>query len=178
MGKRVKQVRFAWRDGFRAKIEADLARRELETIAKDAGGLTAAAVVDASRPEDAVLHPQFEWDDFSAAEGYRRDQARKMIRAIVRVETENTPAHREYVLVRNDEDEATQYKSVTLVVQQPDLFADGVQRLAAEVAQARESLQEIESVARASGAEPERLARISMAVIALETASAAVAALH
>lgn len=40
------------------------------------------AVVEASRPVSAPLHPYFEWDDAKAAEKYRKDQAGHLIRCI------------------------------------------------------------------------------------------------
>ena len=42
-------------------------------------GLTPANLVDASRPKDAPLHSEFEWDDTKAAEKYREEQARMII---------------------------------------------------------------------------------------------------
>lgn len=39
-------------------------------------------MVDASRPEDAPLHSLFEWNDSVAAEKYREDQARCIIRHV------------------------------------------------------------------------------------------------
>ena len=42
-------------------------------------GLTAKNVVDVSRPLDAPLHNEFEWNNDTAAEKYRQYQARVMI---------------------------------------------------------------------------------------------------
>ena len=42
-------------------------------------GLTPENLVDASRPEEAPLHNEFEWNDSLAAEEYRRVQARLLI---------------------------------------------------------------------------------------------------
>lgn len=42
-------------------------------------GLTPENLVDVSRPEDAPLHSEFEWNDELAAEEYRRVQARLLI---------------------------------------------------------------------------------------------------
>ena len=58
---------------------------ELERIRNRDGGIRPAAVVEESRPEDAPLHHEFEWDDSAAAEQYRIAQARQIIRAIVLV---------------------------------------------------------------------------------------------
>ena len=47
-----------------------------------AGKLTAHAVVDAARDAKSPLHGYFEWDDSKAAEQYRLDQARVLIRTV------------------------------------------------------------------------------------------------
>lgn len=46
------------------------------------GELTAELVVNDARPADAPLHRYFEWDDETAAEAYRLEQARAMIRRV------------------------------------------------------------------------------------------------
>ena len=55
----------------------------LAAIAEVGGGdLTPEAVVENARNEESVLHPHFEWDDAAAAEKFRHDQARGLIRSI------------------------------------------------------------------------------------------------
>lgn len=72
-----------YRAGFSCPVDPDIAHAELETIrAENCGVLLAATVVDASRPEDAPLHPVFTWDDFAAAEQWRQDEARRLIRNV------------------------------------------------------------------------------------------------
>lgn len=57
---------------------------ELKRIADARGGeLLAVDVVDAARPENSVLHGQFDWDDSEAAEKWRLHQARNLIRVTV-----------------------------------------------------------------------------------------------
>src|SRR5215475_4546630 len=64
----------------------------LAKIAEQDGGLTPAATVNAARPERHVLHKHFEWDNDIAAELFREDQARGLIRCIRIVdETDDTP---------------------------------------------------------------------------------------
>lgn len=58
-------------------------RVELKRIETERGLVTADAVVDAARPAGAPLHRFFEWDDSEAAEQWRCQQARVLIRAIV-----------------------------------------------------------------------------------------------
>ena len=60
----------------------------LQAIADEAARagrtLKPAEVVDAARDEASVLHTLFEWDDSAAAEKYREDQARGLIRVHVK----------------------------------------------------------------------------------------------
>lgn len=58
--------------------------KELETIrAKHGGILKPEAVVAFARRPASALHGCFEWDDTAAAEKYRLDQARTIIRVMV-----------------------------------------------------------------------------------------------
>lgn len=55
----------------------------LATIADvDGGKLTPKAIVDNARNPDSALHRHFEWDDASAAEKYRHQQARMIIASL------------------------------------------------------------------------------------------------
>ena len=70
------------KDGARLKTDAQTAGEICEKLERN-GGLTAKRLVDESRPEDAPLHKEFEWNDATAAEAYREEQARYIIRSIV-----------------------------------------------------------------------------------------------
>nr|DAS10042.1 MAG TPA: hypothetical protein [Caudoviricetes sp.] len=85
---------------------AEQAHEAFETIRKRDGKLTAPAVVDEARPEESVLHEDFEWRDDIAAEKYRQQQARQMISAVRIVWEEKSPPVRAYVNVRLVEQEA------------------------------------------------------------------------
>jgi len=54
---------------------------ELKALERD-GRLYPADVVNAARPKSSPLHRYFDWDDRSAAEKYRLDQARALIRSV------------------------------------------------------------------------------------------------
>jgi hypothetical protein len=83
------ETAYQWRRGSRFKIKAGAAAAELERIrALHEGIVTPQAVVDASRPENAPLHREFEWRDDVAAERFRQEQARKMIGALMVVLTD------------------------------------------------------------------------------------------
>lgn len=82
----------AWKNGVTAKTDAATAARIMcELEAK--GKLNAQSLVDASRPEDAPMHNDFEWDDAIAGEQWRKAQARTYIASIVYtpVQTQGEP---------------------------------------------------------------------------------------
>ena len=162
-------------------VSPDVAGREFDRIsAANAGRLTSAAVVDAARPDQAPLHPAFEWDDEKAAERYRQHQASTLIRAVVVLPevASAKPEHRAYVLTQTPEEQKPVYVKAEEVVQEPSLFADALQRLERTLSMSRQSVLELRDLAQATGSEPERMARIALAAQALEAAGAAVAALH
>lgn len=140
---------YMWIDGRQYPVNPDIASRELHRIREEYGALTGEAVVEASRPEDAPLHPVFEWDDGKAAEAYRRHQATTLIRAVVvRVAPVPQP-HREFVLVKSDKTPTkTEYVPVVMAVQDLALRADARQRLARELLGARKTLEEYDAVIR------------------------------
>lgn len=76
-------MRYAWKVAGLFPVDADTAAREIERIKGERDGISAAELVDASREEGAPLHGCFEWDDSIAAERYRNDQAKAIMRGIV-----------------------------------------------------------------------------------------------
>jgi hypothetical protein len=63
--------------------EAQMVGESLEEIRQAHGGkLNPGDVIDASRDPSAPLHKFFDWDDQSAAENYRKSQARRLIRRV------------------------------------------------------------------------------------------------
>lgn len=57
-------------------------REELQAIYESNGKLTPTIVVDVARSADHPLHSRFNWDDTDAAECWRRDQAKRLIRSV------------------------------------------------------------------------------------------------
>jgi hypothetical protein len=54
----------------------------IQQIYDDHGRLTPEIVVDEARSTSHPLHAHFDWDDNSAAESWRREQARQLIRSV------------------------------------------------------------------------------------------------
>lgn len=87
---------------------------------KSKGHLVPLAVVEAARDRKSVLHKHFEWSDELAAEKYRLDQARSLIRSI-HVEGADTKDGivRAYLSIR--EKSGVSYRSIGDVLNSADL---------------------------------------------------------
>ena len=76
------------------KNHAEVAGKVLQKLKESEIGLTPKSLVDASRDEKAPLHNEFEWDDTIAAEKYRCEQARFIIRHLIIEEVDmEAPKH-------------------------------------------------------------------------------------
>jgi hypothetical protein len=74
---------YAWKiPSFAKNIDIDLAIQEMERIESLYGSLTPQNILDASRPQNALFHTLFQWDDTIAAEHYRLQQARTILNNI------------------------------------------------------------------------------------------------
>lgn len=73
---------YQWKPGSRFKVDANTAGAVCGQL-EAAGNLSAKSLLDASRPEDAPLHSEFEWNDSIAAEKFREGQARNIINHLV-----------------------------------------------------------------------------------------------
>ena len=82
---------FKWRDGISYPVGAQQAGEHLEKLEAHHGHLTAQIVLDDSKPEEALLHPCFEWDDAKAADKWRKQEARQLIGNITIVQVAQAP---------------------------------------------------------------------------------------
>ena len=106
---------YKFKTGARIKTDAQITGAELERLEAE-GNLTAKALVDASRPENAPLHKEFEWDDSKAAESYREQQARHIINSIEIVREEKEPMRAFFNIQRSE----PQYHHVMAIMREPD----------------------------------------------------------
>ncbi len=74
--------KYAYVDGRRLSVSAQVVGEALEVIEQRDGAITAGSLVNEARPEDSPLHPLFEWNDPVAAELYRRRQESESIRSV------------------------------------------------------------------------------------------------
>ncbi len=168
-----------------AKVKAAV-KAELDRLNAAHDGLRPSDVVAAAAHTKSPLHGEFEWDDSTAGHEYRLMQARKLIRMSVTVVNRgdgDTVTDR-YVHIppitpdlENPRSREGVYLRMSAVVRNDDLFARALSALVANLNRARQAAQELRDAAEGTD-DSERLARIGLAVTALETAGAAVAALH
>jgi hypothetical protein len=71
---------YEWAAGSRHQVEADKAVKAFRAIYDKQKKITPEEVVNAARPQDAVLHPEFTWDDKAAAEQWRKEEAAYLMR--------------------------------------------------------------------------------------------------
>jgi hypothetical protein len=142
---------YTFRDSFRAfndrEITPEVAGQELQRIHEENGTLRSQSVVDAARPEEAPLHPAFEWDDPVAAEQFRNIQARSLIKTvqIVREEDDEQTAEPVYINVSRQD---SAYEPVQKVVNTPDLFEAAFSQVCGRLNAAQQALQELQKLAR------------------------------
>lgn len=121
---------YQFREGSRFPVRPEVAGEALEAIgALNGGEVVPAAVVEAAEPDDSPIHRCFEWRNDRAAQLYREDQARALIRCLVRVE--HVPGEPEprpviaYVHVTNSEGDPC-YMSSARVVSDEQLRAQAI----------------------------------------------------
>ncbi len=119
-------------------------KRVLDEIASANGGhLVPDAVVEAARDPSHPFHDTFLWDDSRAAQAYRLDQARELIRSVrVVFEVKERTIKSVYYVSNPDRPEGGEYIAVPKVRTNSQLaagvVADELRRAAAAIARARD----------------------------------------
>lgn len=107
------------------QVDAQSAGEELQRIEQKYGGLRPYEIVTESRPETAPLHSCFLWDEREAAERYRLEQARELLRNIVVVNLvqPDTPAASEpvraFVSLKGPQEQPRAYHSISVILSDP-----------------------------------------------------------
>src|SRR4029079_10228633 len=145
-------ARYLWKPGVVGiSIDPQTVGETLEAVRITNGGtLEPEAVVEASRPSGAPLHPCFEWDDAVAAEKYRTQQARHLINHIT-VEVSRgagrEPMHaRAFVSVVQDDERS--YTSTLVAMADPALRRQLVQTAFRELKVWRERYKSYQELSR------------------------------
>ena len=135
---------YQWKIPGLLPIDPQTAGEELERIYQERGGIEPSTVVEESRDISSPLHPCFEWDDAVAAEKYREDQARLVIRSIVTVSEDSAGKQQQPVraFVRVQED----YKPITVVLNDEEQIAELLRSALSELSAFRKKYQTLSAL--------------------------------
>lgn len=103
------------KSGSRIKSSAAVVGAECERLERE-GRLTAKELVNESRPKDAPLHNEFEWNNKVAGELWREHQARHIINSVVIINERKEPQR----VFFNIEVAEHEYHSVKTILQSND----------------------------------------------------------
>lgn len=136
----ISMISYIFRKNTRiAGIDPQVAGEQLDLIYTKHNELTAPLVVDAARPEDAPLHPVFEWDDSIAAERHREHQARNLIRSVQIIPSDNELPQPVFVHVES----LQSYQPAVIVVNDVDLFEEAWEHFMVRLKQSQHSLLQL-----------------------------------
>ncbi len=159
---------YKFRNGWRvAGVDAQTVGDELRRIYDGNGELTAPLVVDEARPDDAPLHPAFEWNDEIAAELHREHQARTMIRSVEIIRNDET--HPSFVHVSS----VGSYIPGEIIAQDVDLYETAWRDAADRLGQAQHALLKLQQLAATR--KPTASTKIKRALSHVQKAQEAVA---
>lgn len=146
----MRKVIYGWRQGSRIGIDPQKAGEALERLQKGKNGLLEAEdIVSAARDEASVLHPHFEWDDGVAAEAYRADQARELVRSLtIDISKSNLEERPVRAFVNVETGTERGYVSTYTALSSEDLRKQVLARAFAELEAWRARHQELSELAR------------------------------
>lgn len=134
-------------DSFCGVDDAWLVGQALEQIReKHNGMLKPSDVVDEARDPKHVCHPMFTWDDHIAAEMFRREEARFLIRNIVIIKDDKeVPAFLNVKIIDEEEKKRQYYQNVE--VMNSDEFQSALNDAKRDLAQSLEKLEVVKTLA-------------------------------
>lgn len=111
---------YQWKEAAQIKADATAAAMVLNDLERK-GELDARHVVDVSKPDEAVLHRDFEWNDQKAADEYRLATARKIMRSLIVIpEVEDDKPQEPVRAFFQIENNAPTYRAVQTIMTNPD----------------------------------------------------------
>lgn len=125
--------------------ENEIIRDAIKKLEDRQGRLTAEIVLEEARKPTSVLHKCFEWDDTKAAEEWRKEQARKLIRTVrFHVTVEERPIRiPQYIRDPQKDGDEPGYVSLPRIIRKPE----GARVLAQEISNVTYLLQRATEIA-------------------------------
>lgn len=108
--------------------------------------LVPSEVVAAARDKSSTLHSEFEWDDSVAANAYREQQARTIIRAVVIYEPSVGRRTRAYLSVPTDRADGGGYRKTSDILSNPDYVSQLVEEVKNKLSGFRYSYKHLDAL--------------------------------
>lgn len=143
---------YQWRKSFLKfnsnETDPNAAAQVLGRLEESEGHVTAQSVIKAAEPKSSPIHKAFEWDDSIAAEQYRIEQARSLIKSIEIIEASgsDTVATPIYFHVPQSPVAESYYKSRDVLIQDVDEWQRAVGAARSQVAGCIRLLNSIEDL--------------------------------
>jgi len=164
---------YKWKKGARFSADAAKIGEELSTLGE---AIEPSAVVKKAKNKKAELHKCFEWDDTKAAEEYRLNRAREIMRMItVVVENKNRPDNQqmtirvyEHVSLASDIPEGERrsvYVPTMTALTDPEMRKQVKGRLAQDILDAEHTAENYEYLVKSFGEVRRRLQAARMAIV-------------
>lgn len=152
---------FGWKEGARLDADATEVGKEITQLGE---AVEPAAVVALARSKKSAMHGLFEWDDTKAAESYRLDQARCIIRSLVVTikkpdEPEGVTTIRayEHVDLGVESEPRRAYVPTKKALKVPELRKQVIARLDSDIREAERTAQKYEYLSSRFGEVRKRL---------------------
>lgn len=168
---------YQWRANTPWGGDPEPVARELERIRSERGALQTVFVLEEAASAESPLHRFFPWDDAAAAREHRLMLARRLVRSIEIVRDDRPPVSM-FVHVARDTENDGSYEPLAIIVSTPDRYLSALAEAQSDLAAAQRRVEELLNVARSTGHKKGEIARIMLAVQALQTANEAIHALN
>jgi hypothetical protein len=125
---------YGWKvERVHGHVDPNVAGGIVEGLIQKYGSVRPKLIVDESRPAEAALHPLFEWDDTIAAERFREEQGRGVLKNLVVISpataTRPNPVElRAFIPVTVTKDEDRGYVTIEEVLHNPDYLGEMLDR--------------------------------------------------
>jgi hypothetical protein len=170
------------------KISKATLNSEIQRIYDRDNKVQASVVLDESRPKTAPLHTAFEWRNSVAAQEYRLEQARRLVRRARIIENDQPVQLVHVPRVRASEEQTSDvsaeasrqgyYQLASIIAKDVDVFAAAYEAAQQALLAATRRVQELEASVRGRNNPDDELARIQVALKALSTAETALQHTH
>lgn len=137
------QMVYKFAAGSRLSGDANAVGAELNNIKQKYGELNPSNIVEVARKASSILHRYFDWDDKTAAEKYRLQQARLLVCSVVTIEMDGdeiTPV-RSFVSIDNN------YESLEVVMSDAAMRAQALNDVKSAINSLKAKLSSFEEFA-------------------------------